>query len=172
MATLTKRPANLPDKTYGAPVGYAYFDIFNTGSRLPRPWFSCQAGAQQLFPQVEQGEDDLADDHRQRVGQDVLLLLVRRLWRWGHHQPQDLQVRKWQVIGHGSYGTTVDEWFGIFMLWCDRKTYDGTDVDRMDDDYHDFFRQDISEGKDDDEDRDIPSVSTFEMLNWNWTAFT
>ena len=35
----------------------------------------------------------------------------------------------------------------------------------MDDDYHDFFRQDISEGKDDDEDRDIPSVSTFEMLN-------
>ena len=33
MATLTKRPANLPDKTYGAPVGYAYFDIFNTGSR-------------------------------------------------------------------------------------------------------------------------------------------
>ena len=36
MATLTKRPANLPDKTYGAPVGYAYFDIFNTGSRLPR----------------------------------------------------------------------------------------------------------------------------------------
>ena len=34
MATLTKRPANLPDKTYGAPVGYAYFDIFNTGSRL------------------------------------------------------------------------------------------------------------------------------------------
>ena len=33
MATLTKRPANLPDKTYGAPMGYAYFDIFNTGSR-------------------------------------------------------------------------------------------------------------------------------------------
>ena len=33
MATLTKRPANLQDKTYGAPVGYAYFDIFNTGSR-------------------------------------------------------------------------------------------------------------------------------------------
>ena len=26
MATLTKRPANLPNKTYGAPVGYAYFD--------------------------------------------------------------------------------------------------------------------------------------------------
>ena len=68
------------------------------------------------MPQVEQGEDDLADDHRQRVGQDVLLLLVRCLWRWGHHQPQDLQVRKRQVIGHGSYGTTVDEWFGIFML--------------------------------------------------------
>ena len=65
--------------------------------------------------------------------------------------------RTWQL-----QDTTVDEWFGIFMLWCDRKTYDGTDVDRMDDDYHDFFRQDISEGKDDDEDRDIPSVSTFE----------
>ena len=29
----------------------------------------------------------------------------------------------------------------------------------MDDDYDDFFRQDISEGKDDDEDKDIPSVS-------------
>jgi len=36
MATMTKRPANLPDKTYGAPVGYAYFDIFNTGSRSNR----------------------------------------------------------------------------------------------------------------------------------------
>ena len=33
MATVTKRPANLQDKTYGAPVGYAYFDIFNTGAR-------------------------------------------------------------------------------------------------------------------------------------------
>ena len=31
----------------------------------------------------------------------------------------------------------------------------------MDDDYDDFFRQDISEGKDDDEDKDIPSVSLF-----------
>ena len=31
----------------------------------------------------------------------------------------------------------------------------------MDDDYDDFFRQDISEGKDDDEDKDIPSVSFF-----------
>ena len=30
----------------------------------------------------------------------------------------------------------------------------------MDDDYDDFFRQDISEGKDDDEDKDIPSVSS------------
>ena len=29
----------------------------------------------------------------------------------------------------------------------------------MDDDYDDFFRQDISEGKDEDEDKDIPSVS-------------
>jgi len=25
--------SSLPDKTYGAPMGYAYFDIFNTGSR-------------------------------------------------------------------------------------------------------------------------------------------
>ena len=33
MATLARRPANLPDKTFGAPVGYAYFDIFNTGAR-------------------------------------------------------------------------------------------------------------------------------------------
>ncbi len=33
LATLARRPANLPDKTFGAPVGYAYFDIFNTGSR-------------------------------------------------------------------------------------------------------------------------------------------
>ena len=30
---LEEHPANLPDKTYGAPVDYAYFDIFNTGSR-------------------------------------------------------------------------------------------------------------------------------------------
>ena len=34
MAAVARRPANLLDKTYGAPVGYAYFDIFNTGSRL------------------------------------------------------------------------------------------------------------------------------------------
>ena len=34
MATLNRRPSNLPDKTFGAPVGYAYFDIFNSGSRL------------------------------------------------------------------------------------------------------------------------------------------
>ena len=33
MASVARRPANLPDKTYGAPVGYAYFDIFNTGAR-------------------------------------------------------------------------------------------------------------------------------------------
>ncbi|CAG7819888.1 unnamed protein product [Allacma fusca] len=29
LATITRRPANLPDKTFGAPVGYAYFDIFS-----------------------------------------------------------------------------------------------------------------------------------------------
>ena len=34
MAAVARRPANLLDKTYGAPVGYAYFDIFNTGARL------------------------------------------------------------------------------------------------------------------------------------------
>ena len=33
MAAVARRPANLLDKTYGAPVGYAYFDIFNTGAR-------------------------------------------------------------------------------------------------------------------------------------------
>lgn len=31
LATLGRRPSNLPDKTFGAPVGYAYFDIFNVG---------------------------------------------------------------------------------------------------------------------------------------------
>lgn len=36
LATLARRPANLPDKTFGAPVGYAYFDIFNTGTRSNR----------------------------------------------------------------------------------------------------------------------------------------
>ena len=45
------------------------------------------------------------------------------------------------------------------FLWYDRISYDGSEVDRMDDDYDDFFRQDISEGKDEDEDKDIPSVS-------------
>ena len=46
------------------------------------------------------------------------------------------------------------------FLQYDRISYDGSSVDRMDDDYDDFFnRQDISEGKDDDEDKDIPSVS-------------
>jgi len=53
MATLTKRPANLPDKTYGAPVGYAYFDIFNSGSRtdkvkLVSPEISPRAGINRL----------------------------------------------------------------------------------------------------------------------------
>ena len=44
MATLTKRPANLPDKTYRAPVGYAYYDIINTGSEADEerePSVSC-----------------------------------------------------------------------------------------------------------------------------------
>lgn len=35
LATITRRPANLPDKTFGAPVGYAYFDIFSQNSVSP-----------------------------------------------------------------------------------------------------------------------------------------
>ena len=45
MATLTKCLANLPDKTYGAPVDYAYYDIINTGSEADEerdPSVSCQ----------------------------------------------------------------------------------------------------------------------------------
>jgi hypothetical protein len=33
MATITRRPANLPDKTFGAPVGYAYFDIYTQSAQ-------------------------------------------------------------------------------------------------------------------------------------------
>ncbi|GLG93676.1 Uncharacterized protein GBIM_01019 [Gryllus bimaculatus] len=29
LATVSRRPANLPDKTFGAPEGYIYFDLFN-----------------------------------------------------------------------------------------------------------------------------------------------
>ncbi|XP_054280218.1 MAM and LDL-receptor class A domain-containing protein 1-like [Macrosteles quadrilineatus] len=29
LATVTRRPANLPDKTFGAPDGYIYYDLFN-----------------------------------------------------------------------------------------------------------------------------------------------
>lgn len=36
MASLARRPSNLPDKTYGAPVGYAFFDVFNTGSKFQK----------------------------------------------------------------------------------------------------------------------------------------
>jgi hypothetical protein len=36
--------------------------------------------------------------------------------------------------------------------------YEGKAVDRMDADYDDFTRQDISEGKDEDDDSEIPSV--------------
>ena len=36
--------------------------------------------------------------------------------------------------------------------------YEGEAVDRMDKDHHDFHRQDISEGKDEDEDKAIPSL--------------
>ncbi|CAL8109886.1 unnamed protein product [Orchesella dallaii] len=35
LATITRRPANLPDKTFGAPVGYAYFDIFSQNPQGP-----------------------------------------------------------------------------------------------------------------------------------------
>ena len=50
MATLTKRPANLPDKTYGAPSGYAYFDIFNTGSRSTK--------VKMISPTIQPGAHD------------------------------------------------------------------------------------------------------------------
>ena len=40
----------------------------------------------------------------------------------------------------------------------------------MDDDYDDFFRQDISEGKDEDEDKDIPSVSLSYIIQELWQS--
>ncbi|PSN54331.1 hypothetical protein C0J52_10678 [Blattella germanica] len=38
LATVSRRPANLPDKTFGAPEGYVYFDLFNqnVGSNVAR----------------------------------------------------------------------------------------------------------------------------------------
>ncbi|XP_065351077.1 MAM and LDL-receptor class A domain-containing protein 1-like [Cloeon dipterum] len=36
LATVASRPANLPDKTYNAPEGYIYFDLFNSGSSVVR----------------------------------------------------------------------------------------------------------------------------------------
>ncbi|XP_046406809.1 MAM and LDL-receptor class A domain-containing protein 1-like [Ischnura elegans] len=38
LATVSRRPANLPDKTFGAPEGYIYFDLFNqnAGSNMVR----------------------------------------------------------------------------------------------------------------------------------------
>ncbi|XP_063218533.1 MAM and LDL-receptor class A domain-containing protein 1-like [Bacillus rossius redtenbacheri] len=38
LATVSRRPANLPDKTFGAPEGYIYFDLFNqnTGSNVAK----------------------------------------------------------------------------------------------------------------------------------------
>ena len=50
-------------------------------------------------------------------------------------------------------------WSLIISIRYGRISYDGSEVDRMDDNHDDFFRQDISEGKDDEEDKDIPSVS-------------
>ena len=44
--------------------------------------------------QVESCEDDLANDHSKRVGQDVLLLLVRCIRGRRHNQPEDIQVRE------------------------------------------------------------------------------
>ncbi|KAK3871532.1 hypothetical protein Pcinc_023337 [Petrolisthes cinctipes] len=32
-ASVSRRPANLPDHTFGGPVGYAYFDVFNQNAR-------------------------------------------------------------------------------------------------------------------------------------------
>jgi len=50
MATLNRRPSNLPDKTFGAPVGYAYFDIFNSGSRQNR--------VKMISPTIPGGDSD------------------------------------------------------------------------------------------------------------------
>ena len=150
MATLTKRPANLPDKTYGAPVGYAYFDIFNTGSRWQLPCHSPRC------PQMIQYSSP-----------------GRTVWRWSLQRSAQASLEK--CVSRSGSRHSVPEtrpalrftskilcgWLWDRLQWYDRKSYDGSDVDRMDDDYHDFFRQDISEGKDDDEDKDIPSVSIF-----------
>jgi len=35
MATITRRPANLLDKTFGAPIGFTFFDIFSQGAQSP-----------------------------------------------------------------------------------------------------------------------------------------
>ncbi|XP_063609951.1 MAM and LDL-receptor class A domain-containing protein 1-like [Penaeus indicus] len=32
-ASISRRPANLPDHTFGGPIGYAYFDVFNQAAR-------------------------------------------------------------------------------------------------------------------------------------------
>ncbi|XP_071534110.1 MAM and LDL-receptor class A domain-containing protein 1-like [Panulirus ornatus] len=32
-ASISRRPANLPDHTFGGPIGYAYFDVFNQNAR-------------------------------------------------------------------------------------------------------------------------------------------
>ncbi|KAI5707041.1 hypothetical protein M8J75_013844 [Diaphorina citri] len=54
MATASRRPANLPDKTFGAPDGYIYFDLFNQilGSnmvRLVSPVITTNEGDSQLL---------------------------------------------------------------------------------------------------------------------------
>ena len=124
--------------------------------------------APKILFQVESGEDDLANDHSQRVRQDVLLLLVCCFRCRRHDQPENIQVRGWNFQlsqGFGKCRMLIFSCGGSCaffynFLQYDRISYDGSSVDRMDDDYDDFFnRQDISEGKDDDEDKDIPSVS-------------
>nr|CAD7411252.1 unnamed protein product [Timema cristinae] len=53
LATVSRRPANLPDKTFGAPEGYIYFDLFNQNSgsntaRLISPTVTASSDEQQL----------------------------------------------------------------------------------------------------------------------------
>ena len=99
----------------------------------------------------------------------------RTVWRWSLQRSAQASLEK--CVSRSGSRHSVPEtrpalrftskrdlfcgWLWDRLQWYDRKSYDGSDVDRMDDDYDDFFRQDISEGKDDDEDKDIPSVSLF-----------
>ena len=96
---LVQRPANLPDKTYGAPVGYAYFDIFNTGSRsvTNMAMYSSHllsTATNHENPQVQHCQDDLPNHRRKSPSvQTLFLVLVCSFRSRRLHQPQDLSVR-------------------------------------------------------------------------------